>query len=172
MALTTGVVGLGNIGGGVAKNLAAAGNRVIGYDIDAGRISTAGVETGADAADLAARCDLVILAVPTLTAWRAPLAAISASGRRGLVVADLCTFPIDEKQGAHDELGRAGIEIGLEPDNVDGDRARLRGPRGSGLPASRMIRCTAFPSRAPSTYSRAMNGMAPAGSSATPVIST
>jgi 3-hydroxyisobutyrate dehydrogenase-like beta-hydroxyacid dehydrogenase len=111
MALTAGVVGLGNIGGGVARNLAGAGHRVIGYDIDAERIAAAGVEAGADAADVATRTDIIVLAVATLTAWRATLAAISASGRRGLIVADLCTFPIEEKQGAHEELARAGIEL-------------------------------------------------------------
>jgi putative dehydrogenase len=111
MALTAGVVGLGNIGGGVARNLAGAGHRVIGYDIDAERIAAAGVEAGADAADVATRTDIIVLAVATLTAWRASLAAISASGRRGLIVADLCTFPIEEKQGAHEELARAGIEL-------------------------------------------------------------
>ena len=61
---------------------------------------------------MAARTDLVVLAVATLTAWaRPPSQAISASGRRGLVVADLCTFPIAEKEGAHEELARAGIDL-------------------------------------------------------------
>lgn len=111
MALTVGVIGLGNIGGGVAKNLAAAGHSIIGYDLDPDRISVVGTEAGADAAEVAARADLVVLALATLTAWRATLAAISASGRRGLVVADLCTFPIDEKEAAHEELARAGIDL-------------------------------------------------------------
>lgn len=131
MALTAGVVGLGNIGGGVARNLAAAGHRVVGYDIDAERIAAAGVEAGADAADVATRTDIIVLAVATLTAWRATLAAISASGRRGLIVADLCTFPIEEKQGAHEELARAGIELldcpvsGARPQAEAGELAML-----------------------------------------------
>ena len=110
MALTAGIIGLGNIGCGVAANLAAAGHHVIGYDLDPERITAASAEAGVDAADVAARTDLVVLAVATLPAWRATLAAISASGRRGLVVVDLCTFPIEEKVDAHDELARAGIE--------------------------------------------------------------
>jgi putative dehydrogenase len=111
MALVTGVIGLGNIGGGVAKNLAAAGHRVLGYDTVPERIAEAGAEAAADAAGVAETADLAVLAVPTLPAWRATLAAIAASGKRGLVVADLCTFPLDEKTAAHEELARAGIHL-------------------------------------------------------------
>lgn len=131
MALTAGVVGLGNIGGGVAKNLAAAGHHVIGYDIAPDRIAATGAEAGVDAANVAARTDIVVLAVPTLTAWRATLAAISASGRRGLVVADLCTFPLAEKEGARGELVRAGIDLldcpvsGARPQAAAGELAML-----------------------------------------------
>ncbi|MEP4887730.1 MAG: NAD(P)-dependent oxidoreductase [Alphaproteobacteria bacterium] len=131
MALTAGVIGLGNIGGGVAKDLAAARHRGIGYDTDPERISAANAEAAADAADVAARTDLIVLAVATMAAWRATLAAISASGRRGLVVVDLCTFPIAEKQGAHDELLRAGIDLldcpvsGARPQAQSGDLAML-----------------------------------------------
>jgi putative dehydrogenase len=131
MALVAGVVGLGNIGGGVAKNLAAAGHTVLGYDIDPARISAAGAEPAADAADLAGRADLVVLAVATLPAWRATLAAIAAEGKRGLVVADLCTFPIEEKTAAHEELRRAGIDLldcpvsGARPQAQAGDLAMV-----------------------------------------------
>ena len=131
MALTAGVIGLGNIGGGVAKNLIAAGHHVIGYDLDPDRITAAGTEAGVDAADVAARTDMVVLAVATMTAWRATLAAISASGRRGLVVVDLCTFPIAEKEGAHEDLARAGIDLldcpvsGARPQAQSGELAML-----------------------------------------------
>ena len=44
-----GIVGLGIMGGAFAKNLVAAGWRVVGYDIDAARrraMARAGVEIG------------------------------------------------------------------------------------------------------------------------------
>ena len=50
---TVGAVGLGIMGGAIAKNLAAAGWRVVGYDIDSARTAeakAAGVETVANAA--------------------------------------------------------------------------------------------------------------------------
>jgi 3-hydroxyisobutyrate dehydrogenase-like beta-hydroxyacid dehydrogenase len=52
---TVGIVGLGIMGGAFAKNLAAAGWRVIGYDISAARrreAARAGVEVGISAADV------------------------------------------------------------------------------------------------------------------------
>ena len=131
MALNTGIIGLGNIGGGVARNLAAAGHLVVGYDIDAGRISEAGAQAADDAAEVSARSDLVVLAVPTLSAWRASLAAITANGRRGLIIADLCTFPLAEKELAYEELARVGIYLldcpvsGARPQARSGELAML-----------------------------------------------
>jgi len=131
MALHTGVIGLGNIGGGVAKNLVAAGYNVVGYDTDPDRITAAGAHEAGDAAEVSARTDLVVLAVPTLSAWRASLAAMTASGRRGLIVADLCTFPLDEKELAYEELARVGIRLldcpvsGARPQAQAGELAML-----------------------------------------------
>ncbi|MEK9707030.1 MAG: NAD(P)-binding domain-containing protein, partial [Alphaproteobacteria bacterium] len=74
MALEAGVIGLGNIGGGVARNLAAAGYSVIGYDIDTDLISARGVREAEDAAEVAENADLVVLAINTMPAWRSTLA--------------------------------------------------------------------------------------------------
>lgn len=131
MALDTGVIGLGNIGGGVARNLATAGHGVVGFDLDPDRITDAGAQEAIDAAEVAERSDLVVLAVATLPAWRASLAAISASGRRGLIVVDLCTFPLAEKETAHEELARIGIYLldcpvsGARPQAETGELAML-----------------------------------------------
>jgi len=65
VTLTAGVIGLGNIGGGVAKNLVDGGYSVVGYDLDPERIAAAGVETAADASEVAKRADMVVLAVAT-----------------------------------------------------------------------------------------------------------
>jgi putative dehydrogenase len=131
MALDTGVIGLGNIGGGVARNLATAGHGVVGFDLDPDRITDAGAQEAIDAAEVAERSDLVVLAVATLPAWRASLAAISASGRRGLIVVDLYTFPLAEKETAHEELARVGIYLldcpvsGARPQAETGELAML-----------------------------------------------
>jgi putative dehydrogenase len=131
MALNTGVIGLGNIGGGVARNLAAAGHAVVGFDLEPDRITDSGAQEAIDAAEVAARSDMVVLAVASLPAWRASLAAISANGRRGLIVVDLCTFPLSEKESAHEELARVGIYLldcpvsGARPQAESGELAML-----------------------------------------------
>ncbi|MBO6784201.1 MAG: NAD(P)-dependent oxidoreductase [Alphaproteobacteria bacterium] len=131
MALAAGVVGLGNIGAGVARNLLVAGHDTIGFDIDAERTSLPGLRPAADAAQVAENSDLVVVAVPNLGAWRSTLAAIAAHGPRGLAVADLCTFPLEEKEQAHEELRRAGIALldcpvsGARPQAEAGELAML-----------------------------------------------
>lgn len=131
MALNAGVIGLGNIGGGVARNLAAAGHNLVGFDIEPERITEAGAQEAGDAAEVAERSDLVVLAVASLPAWRASLAAIAATGRRGLIISDLCTFPLSEKEAAHEELRRVGIALldcpvsGARPQAQAGDLAML-----------------------------------------------
>ena len=64
-----GVVGLGIMGGAFAKNLVAAGWRVVGYDIDPARRRTmarAGVEIAPDVKTLAPR------SAPSSPACRSP----------------------------------------------------------------------------------------------------
>ena len=131
MAIDAGVVGLGNIGAGVANNLLAAGHPVTGFDIVPARVEAVPVRVAADAADVAENSDLIVLAVPNLGAWRSTLAAIAAHGRRGLAVADLCTFPLEEKEQAHEELRRVGISLldcpvsGARPQAEAGELAML-----------------------------------------------
>ena len=63
---TVGVVGLGKMGGPLARHLANAGYGVIGYDVaDAAlaAVTDAGVERAATCADMATRCDLAIVGV-------------------------------------------------------------------------------------------------------------
>jgi ABC-type uncharacterized transport system substrate-binding protein len=77
---TVGVVGLGNMGGAFAKHLAAAGWRVFGYDIDAGRkraAKKAGVEIAPDVRTLAAAAPVIILSLPHVDALAATVAEIA-----------------------------------------------------------------------------------------------
>ncbi len=70
MPLDVGVIGLGNIGGGVAKNLTAAGHNVVGYDIETSRIAAAGATPANDTGGVAAQSDLVMVAVASLGAYQ------------------------------------------------------------------------------------------------------
>lgn len=127
--MQVGVIGLGNIGNGVAKNLAAAGHDVIGYDIDAGRIAEAGATPAANAGEVAAICELVVAAVATQSAYEETMKAIAEAGKDGLVIADLCTFPEETKFATLARLAERGITLldcpvsGARPQSQAGELA-------------------------------------------------
>lgn len=61
------VIGLGNIGGGVARNLAQAGHAVMAFDLDADRLSAlvaAGATACSSAAEAASRAEVVFTSLP------------------------------------------------------------------------------------------------------------
>ena len=63
---TVGVVGLGKMGGQLARHLAGGGFDVVGYDVADGTIAAvadAGVAAAATCAALASQCDLSIVGV-------------------------------------------------------------------------------------------------------------
>jgi len=108
---TVGVVGLGIMGGAFAKNILAAGWRVIGYDIDPVRrraLAKAGVELAADARHLAGAARTIITSLPKPAALAATVAAIVDSGWRPIVVIETSTFALADKLKAAGELKAAG----------------------------------------------------------------
>src|ERR1700726_1919190 len=108
---SVGVVGLGNMGGAFARHLAAAGWRVLGFDIDAGReraAARAGVEIAPDAATLAAAVPVMILSLPSPEALDETVAAITRHKLPGKIVVEASTFTLDDKQRAERALPKAG----------------------------------------------------------------
>ena len=60
--MTTGVIGLGNIGGGIARNLVADGNEVVVHDLDpAAMAAITGATAAADVAAVARAADVTLL---------------------------------------------------------------------------------------------------------------
>src|SRR6266853_3571948 len=108
---TVGVVGLGNMGGAFARHLAAAGWRVIGFDIAAARkraAARAGVEIASDAGTLAAAAPAIILSLPSPQALDATVAAITQHKLPPRIVIEASTFTLDDKQRAERALRKAG----------------------------------------------------------------
>jgi 3-hydroxyisobutyrate dehydrogenase-like beta-hydroxyacid dehydrogenase len=69
---TIGFIGLGEMGGPMARNLVRAGYRVIGFDLDGARLGAlaqAGVECGEDAADVVQRCEVIATSLPSSDSW-------------------------------------------------------------------------------------------------------
>src|SRR5712672_703038 len=107
---TVGVVGLGNMGGAFARHLAAAGWRVLGFDIDAARkraAARAGVEI-APVETLAAVAPVIVLSLPNPQALDATIAAITRHELPVRIVVEASTFTLDDKQRAETALRKAG----------------------------------------------------------------
>ena len=62
--VTVGVVGLGNMGGRIARRLVDGGEDVVGFDLDASRAAGAGARSAASLADVAGAADVVLLSLP------------------------------------------------------------------------------------------------------------
>src|SRR6202030_2517720 len=108
---TVGIVGLGNMGGAFARHLAAAGWRVLGFDIDAARkraAARAGVEITPDVETLAAAAPVIIVSLPNPQALDATVAAITRQGLPARIVVEASTFTLDDKQRAETALRKAG----------------------------------------------------------------
>ena len=108
---TVGVVGLGIMGGSFARNLVAAGWRVVGYDIDAARrreLSKAGVEIARDTKALAAAVPIVITSLPKPEALIATAKTIAAAKLPRRIVCECSTFTIEDKEKADKALRAAG----------------------------------------------------------------
>jgi 3-hydroxyisobutyrate dehydrogenase-like beta-hydroxyacid dehydrogenase len=124
-----GVVGLGIMGGSFAQNLAAAGWRVIGYDISAARrraLARLGVEIAADAGDVARKASTIITSLPKPSALAATAAAIAKAGVSRRVVIEASTFTIEDKARAETALRKAGHVMLDCPVSGTGAQAKVK----------------------------------------------
>src|SRR2546423_7734913 len=96
---TVGIIGLGIMGGAIAKNLVAAGWRVIGHDVDAARrteAAAAGVVIETGAASLAENVPVVITSLPRPKALATTVQEIAAAKLSRRVVIELSTFSLED----------------------------------------------------------------------------
>ena len=106
-----GVVGLGIMGGAMARNLMAAGWQVLGYDIDAKRcaeLEKAGVAIHADTVALAREAPVLLLSLPSPTAALATAQAIANSGVQRRIVIEASTLALKDKLAIESVLRSAG----------------------------------------------------------------
>jgi len=126
---TVGVIGLGIMGGAFAKNLAAAGWRVVGYDISAKARKTAeraGVEIAGNAADVAAAVPTVITTLPKPQALIETVRTIVAAKLKRKVIVEMSTFAISDKEQAERIAAKAGHVMLDTPVSGTGSQARAR----------------------------------------------
>jgi 3-hydroxyisobutyrate dehydrogenase-like beta-hydroxyacid dehydrogenase len=108
---TVGVIGLGIMGGSFAKNLAASGWRVIGYDLSAKArkaAERAGVEIAKSAADVAGKTPVILTSLPKPQALIETAKAIAAAKLPRKTIVEMSTFTISDKEKAQAILSKAG----------------------------------------------------------------
>src|SRR5262245_6380168 len=111
--MTVGIVGLGIMGGAIARNLLAAGMQVRGYDIDAARLEALkpGGVAAKSAGEAAQGADVVLTSLPSIKALDDTVASLLAAKITSLVVAELSTLPIEAKEKARAALAGGGITL-------------------------------------------------------------
>ena len=126
---TVGVVGLGIMGGAFAKNLAASGWRVIGYDISPARRREAarvGVEVADSAADVAAKAPVILTSLPKPSALMDTARKIAAAKLPRKLLVEMSTFAISDKEKAERVIAKAGHVMLDTPVSGTGSQAATR----------------------------------------------
>jgi 3-hydroxyisobutyrate dehydrogenase len=90
--MATGVIGLGNIGGAIARNLVADGNDVVVHDVsDDAMAAVTGATAAPDVATVAHSADVTLLSLPTPDVVAHVAAAWVRAAAPGAVLVDLST---------------------------------------------------------------------------------
>ncbi|MEM6744080.1 MAG: 3-hydroxyisobutyrate dehydrogenase [Pseudomonadota bacterium] len=103
-----GFIGLGNMGAPMAKNLAAAGHEVVGFDVAGARAE--GVAVAASGAEAAAGRDAVITMLPNGEILRAVASEIVPAMEAGAVFVDCSTVDVESARAAHGMAEGAGLQ--------------------------------------------------------------
>ena len=122
-----GIVGLGIMGGAFAKNLAAAGWHVTGYDISAARrreAQRAGVKIARNAAEVAAAAPVILTSLPKPQALMDIVRKFVAAKLPRKLVVEMSTFAITDKEKAARVLEKANHQMLDTPVSGTGSQAK------------------------------------------------
>jgi putative dehydrogenase len=129
MHKTVGIIGLGIMGGAIARNLVDRGWHVVGFDIDKARsaeLAQAAVTIASDIAQLTRETPIVMTSLPAPSAVEDVAHAIANSGQPPRIVAELSTLSLADKLRFEEILKQAG-HIALDcPLSGTGAQAKMR----------------------------------------------
>jgi putative dehydrogenase len=129
MDKTVGIIGLGIMGGAIARNLVERGWRVIGFDTDAAKrteLAAAGVTIADDVAGVTRDAPIVMTSLPTPAAVEKVAQAIADSGQTPRIVVELSTLTLADKLRFEAILKQAG-HVALDcPLSGTGAQAKMR----------------------------------------------
>lgn len=134
---TVGVIGLGNMGRGMARSAARGGYRVLGFDAAPGvaaALAADGVEARDSIAAIASEADVLILSLPTSAVVEEVVlgkGGVASGGKAGLIVVDTTTADPDSTRKVAAAL--AECRIGFVDAPVSG------GPKGAATATMTMV---------------------------------
>lgn len=112
-----GQVGLGIMGGAFAKHLLAAKFGVIGFDPDKqarAALTKRGGDNAQSAADVAGQTNIIITSLPSIRAMDVAFFGkdgIADGARKGTIVIEASTMPLEVKQDMHDRCAKLGVTV-------------------------------------------------------------
>ncbi len=147
---TVGVVGLGNMGSGITRNLAKAGHNVLVWDIrKETRKKFDDIATSTSLLEMAPRCSIIFFVVPGSKEIGSMLKGrhgILTKARRGLVIYDLTTSnPLETKKLARSANAKKVmyLDAGMTGGASGADQGRLKLMIGGDKRAFNRTRCIA-----------------------------
>jgi putative dehydrogenase len=124
-----GIVGLGIMGGAIARNLIDRGWRVVGFDVDSARcaeLAQANVVIASDVAQLTREAPVIMTSLPSPAAVEEVAHAIADCGQLSRIVIELSTLSLVDKLRFEAILRKAG-HIALDcPLSGTGAQAKVR----------------------------------------------
>jgi 3-hydroxyisobutyrate dehydrogenase len=112
--VAVGMIGLGNMGGRIARRIHEAGPPILGYDVSAEQRAASGLETVDSIAALVQRVDVVLICLPS-SAIIEPVVlgpgGILEHAREGQVVVDLSTASPSSTVALHAALADKGVAL-------------------------------------------------------------
>ncbi len=102
-----GFIGLGNMGGPMAANLASAGHDVTGFDM--ADVSIEGVTMAASGAEAASGQDVVITMLPNGAILRSVATEIIPAMSKGAALVDCSTVDVESARAVADQAAAAGL---------------------------------------------------------------
>ena len=107
--MNVGVIGLGNMGGRIARRLVDGGETVVGHDADPARARSVGVEAVGSPGDVAREADVVLLSLPDSNVVESVIEALIDASRPGQVIVDLSTAAPSSTRAIHERLAARDV---------------------------------------------------------------
>ena len=108
---TVAFIGLGNMGGPMARNLVKAGHVVRGFDVAAANIAAAGAVACASAADAAAGADIVVTMLPAGPHVQKVYGEVLPAAKAGTLLIDCSTIDVDTARRVAADAAARGLEM-------------------------------------------------------------